>query len=66
MNLIVWSAKLGAEVGGVSTGNFFKQFVSIRALTFLSYPAWVIPTLCLHDIVKNRRVPVLLPMRLGR
>lgn len=31
MNLM-WSAKLGAEVG-VSTGNFFRQFVSIRALT---------------------------------
>ena len=29
MNLIMWSAKLEAEVGSVRTSDFFRQFVSI-------------------------------------
>ena len=41
MNLIMWSAKLEAEVGGVPTSDFFRQFVSIRALTSPSYSSGV-------------------------
>jgi len=32
---LMWSAKLGAEVGGVSTGNFFRYVVRIdKSLDF--------------------------------
>ena len=37
----MWSAKLEAEVGGVPTSDFFRQFVSIRALTSPLYPSGV-------------------------